>query len=869
MKTPTRNLRIPRCHNMTLVSGNLLKLKNNLPETDNNTRTKSIPGNLVKIFLLVLFLNLFGIASATNYYFSATGNDGAAGTSPATAWQTITKFNSFFSSLQPGDSVLFKRGETFSGAMNISRSGSSSSPIIIGAYGSGAKPVITALASVSGWTNSGNIWTSNNAVSTLSRVNIVVISNVNVPMGRWPNTGYRTINSHIGNYSITDNSLTASPNWTGAEVVIRRDRWTIDRSSITSHSGNTINYSATGYDAIDGFGYFVQGSASALDAQNEWYYNGSTKKIQVYSTSSPTNVLVSTIDNLVSMSGRSYITFDNLSFQGANNNTFQVSGGNNINIKYCDIDYSGYNGINTSASPTVVQYSTINHSNNNGIYAGGTNNITVSNNTISNSGFIAGAGGNQADCYIGVLATGSNVLIEYNQVINTGYNGIEFNGQSTIVRNNFLNTFCVFKDDGAGIYTWNDGGNPTNYTGRKIQNNIIINGVGAGEGTDQPGQGLAEGIYLDDNAANVDITGNSVANCGDNGLFIHNAHEVLIRNNTFYNNTNQINLTQDNIPANPSPIANLTIRNNTLFARNSSQWVLSVANRTSSGVSFGSYDSNYYTRPINEASNITACQSGSCGSFPWPIYNLSGWQTTSRQDAHTNRAPITITNMSDLRFEYNETTSNKTIPLGANYIDVRNVAYRGSITLAPYTSAILIKTLATLPIHDVALNGTTDNNKHNLSWHITADEPVKTIVIETSADGSNFDALTTVIPTAERYTYQPFKNTTIFYRLKVTSVLDQTIYSNIIALKTTGIAERSFNVSTLVQNEITVNAAINYRYVLNDLNGKIIATGNGMKGLNKINISNQSNGMYFIQLFGIDPNTGRVTPEETQKIVKH
>ena len=126
-----------------------------------------------------------------------------------------------------------------------------------------------------------------------------------------------------------------------------------------------------------------------------------------------------------------------------------------------------------------------------------------------------------------------------------------------------------------------------------------------------------------------------------------------------------------------------------------------------------------------------------------------------------------------------------------------------------------------------------------------------------------------MIPTTERYSYQPFKNTTVFYRLKVTSKLGQTIYSNIIALKTSGIAETSFNVSTLVKNEITVNAGINYRYVLNDLNGKTIATGNGIKGLNKINISNQSNGMYFIQLFGIDPNSGRVTSEETQKIVKH
>src|SRR6187549_3734982 len=95
--------------------------------------------------ILVFLLCLCGYANATNYYFSATGNDGAAGTSPATAWQTITKFNDFSDQLQPGDSVLFKRGDSFSGEMIVSCSGSSSSPIIIGAYGSGAKPVITAL----------------------------------------------------------------------------------------------------------------------------------------------------------------------------------------------------------------------------------------------------------------------------------------------------------------------------------------------------------------------------------------------------------------------------------------------------------------------------------------------------------------------------------------------------------------------------------------------------------------------------------------------------------------------------------------------------------------------------------------------------
>jgi len=44
-----------------------------------------------------------------------------------------------------------------------------------------------------------------------------------------------------------------------------------------------------------------------------------------------------------------------------------------------------------------------------------------------------------------------------------------------------------------------------------------------------------------------------------------------------------------------------------------------------------------------------------------------------------------------LRFEYNTTTSNKIIALDAKYIDVKGATYNGTITLAPYSSAVLIK----------------------------------------------------------------------------------------------------------------------------------------------------------------------------------
>src|SRR5436190_14923142 len=72
----------------------------------------------------------------TNYYFSNTGSDGAAGTSTGTAWQTMAKFNSMFSGFSPGDNVYFERGGTWNdAAMVISRSGSRSEERRVGEGG--------------------------------------------------------------------------------------------------------------------------------------------------------------------------------------------------------------------------------------------------------------------------------------------------------------------------------------------------------------------------------------------------------------------------------------------------------------------------------------------------------------------------------------------------------------------------------------------------------------------------------------------------------------------------------------------------------------------------------------------------------------
>ena len=80
---------------------------------------------------------------ATDYYVDASnGNDSNNGLSPSAAWRTLGKVYNAMWDFNPGDRILFQRGETWGSTtpLSITCSGSSGNPITFGAYGTGAKP---------------------------------------------------------------------------------------------------------------------------------------------------------------------------------------------------------------------------------------------------------------------------------------------------------------------------------------------------------------------------------------------------------------------------------------------------------------------------------------------------------------------------------------------------------------------------------------------------------------------------------------------------------------------------------------------------------------------------------------------------------
>lgn len=644
----------------------------------------------MRSILFVLFVCFLQTVNATTYYFSAiSGDDSRTPTeakNSSTPWKSLNKLNSVFSSLQPGDAVLLKRGETFFGSIIVNKSGTSGSPIIVGAYGSGNKPVITSLVKLTNWISKGNgIYESYNS-SLGAAVSTVLLNGVPQELGRFPNSnasnkGYLMYEGVSGTTSITDNNLTSAPNWTGADLVIRARRWITAINRITSHSGTKISYKAsTSYAPFNNQGYFVENSIKTLDKVGEWYYNPSTKKLSVYfGSNSPSaySVQASTGDNLISSLKFNDVIIDNLVIKGANSSGISIKYGANMQVTNCDIMFSGQFGIRATYHPNFkVENNTVSYSNYGGInlgYSG--DNAVIRNNKITNTYIFAGMGGSGDGFGIGIFSNGNNNIIEYNQIINTGYIGITFNGNYVTIKNNFIDNFCITKDDGSGIYTYTGTINTT-HKGRKLIGNVIVNGKGAWEGTSLPVHYMANGIYLDNGTSGVEVTDNTIGNCATQGVYIHCAHEITMKNNTIFNSgfRHLAMIERTNHPK----IRNCNILNNILFANYTlltAQKLVSRVNADNDNVDlFGKFSGNYYARPLDDQAS----------SFLQKI-----------QQAEPYAKLLSFVNPT--RFEYNGTKDAKTISLDAVYTDVKNNKYSGSLILKPFTSVVLIKSNQSRP----------------------------------------------------------------------------------------------------------------------------------------------------------------------------
>ena len=251
-----------------------------------------------KVLLIVSFFCCF-VNYAKDIYVSKSGNDSNSGTINQ-PFKTIAKASSI---AQPGDIIIIGEG-FYEEVLRPERSGTSGNPIIYTSKDN-EKVVISAMESLSGWSNdTGNIYKT--IIDwDLGQENFVMNGSTAMDLARWPNNtdgNPFTLNSlrndggsasNIVNGAYLTSSQIPNINWTGGSVFFYGDKpgsgWIAWKSFITSSSSGRVNFVLdknptwirTFHAPADKGDFYLEGVKGALDYENEWWFDSSTKELFV------------------------------------------------------------------------------------------------------------------------------------------------------------------------------------------------------------------------------------------------------------------------------------------------------------------------------------------------------------------------------------------------------------------------------------------------------------------------------------------------------------------------------------------------------------------------------------------------------------
>lgn len=594
------------------------------------------------------------VVFATDYYFSSSsGNDNYTfeeSQSLLTPWRSIQKLNEISNYLKAGDRILLKRGDVFHGTIRITRGGASGNPISFDSYGAGEMPIITSLLKIQNWDFKGNgIYQSKIQDIESQKLKIVLIDGELKEVGRFPNFsdangGYLTIKSLNNDLSINGTEIPFDAK--GGEIVIRKNQWIIDSYPIKQSKDGKVDYWNVGkspYRPLEGFGYFIQNHEKTLDQPGEWSYSKDEKILSIYfgdNTPAEKNIEVAISDYLV-ITGLlvQHISFKNLHFKGGNKNLIHIQKSSNILIDNCVIEYAGENAVYSYSTPNItLTNNKIRYALSGAVFFWhGTPRSIILNNLIESTMPFPGMANNSDLTGIGIYIAGDaeDSQIIRNRIINTGYSGIHFGGNNSIVKNNLVQNYCLWKQDGGGIYMNSDGLIDMNNSGREIEGNIVLDGIGAADGTNQTYR-IAEGIYLDDDTRGVKIKQNTVGHVNGKGIYLHNANTVEIVGNLIFDSEVQVQLSHDMLG---NPIRDIKIENNLFASTRDKELIYGVYSIENDINKIGFSSNNYFLNPYNRDLIFETKDSDSPES---KMRNLDDWTDTFGLDESSQEQNLSL-----------------------------------------------------------------------------------------------------------------------------------------------------------------------------------------------------------------------------------
>lgn len=581
---------------------------------------------------MVLVLCLLQLqALANNYYISvSTGDDTRTATqaqNPATPWKTIAPVKAIYGSLLPGDSILFFRGEKhLASDIRPTVSGTAVNPIVFGAYGTGANPILSGATTITGFTATATPGVFSKTLSSASAIRFVFKDAERQPIARHPNSGFfytTSIPTGTGNTSkqnFIDNTLpqTTTDYWKGANVGIRFEDWEWFNDSVTAYNGSTkqITLKSAAYNNLrSGWGYYFTNKLEIVDSVGEWYQNGNTLYYYQPVGTDPATISLDIVQNRNAFYLRNinYISVVNLTLDKYASDIIyvDVSGTtppNNQGLSFINVatSYAWTRGMELRTSTnTLIQNCKFSYAQYEGVGLEACIGTQMRNSVVTNTGLVAGlqyrAGSGIIVRPIGSV-TGSKNYITECTVDSSGKYGIRLEDSLTVVERCRVKNSSLTTTDIGAIYLI------TAYCGKDTVRACFTSETGAYFGgyplsSIATASGKGMGLYVDDFAHDVWLENNTSFNNSRYGFHLINGRNVTLRNNlTYGNGQGELSCSEANsrTPRIPAGWCKYDIQNNTFFATSPQEVVVRQETQDYNGSDFGTFNNNLYHHPTDK-----------------------------------------------------------------------------------------------------------------------------------------------------------------------------------------------------------------------------------------------------------------------------
>jgi hypothetical protein len=645
---------------------------------------------------------------ATNWYVSNAGSDGATGHSTTTSFATIAKLN--ITTFTAGDTIFFNCGNSWNEELIINQAGSTSLPIVVTSYSTGARPIITGGVLLNGtWKQNSLIW----ATHVTAAVKALYVNGTRMTSARIPNAPKYYPITASSSTTIQAAQLAAALNyWAGGQARMRTNDYTWENRSIASSATNgTLTTSAWTYTPETGWGVFVDGMKVLIDTTNEWYCDGDSLWYQPASGVNPATQSITAIqlENGVRIH-KNYVTVSNLEIDYQDSAAVKLVGDlTGVVIKNNTMRFQNRKAVDCQGTGTSIYVlnNTIRDCLQKAIFISTMASDSIAGNIINYIGMYPGYGrtvGGEMDNMVAIDSyEGSSTNIINNWIDTCGYTAIVACGHDYLIKYNYVANVQFRLNDGGGIYSYSE--YPSVSYNNTWRRNIVFN-IGANWSEATPSSRTAEyadamALYLDGYTRKTLIDSNTVINSQRYGIFNqYESDSNTITANTVYRsglswNTNEMYYYADTTK---EQYGGLNFQHNILFPRSGSASTLFQYSLVRGNYHTFVSDYNTFCLPYTDQQDSHAINDQDNSAYT--TYTLAEWQAHDlAMDVHSTGLYCTYPSSTPLdSIFFNPYLRDSTVTLGKTFYNLDGTTKSSPFTLKAFESVILIDYATPTPI---------------------------------------------------------------------------------------------------------------------------------------------------------------------------